>query len=62
MTTVSGGQLRRLPLNLPFASGDALVIHLDFLRHARLEELLDHIRLRLRRMALDDPEIEMVGG
>jgi len=59
---VSGGQLRRLPLNLPFASGDALVIHRDFLGHARLEELLDHIRLRLRRMALADPEIEMVEG
>jgi hypothetical protein len=35
------------------------VIHRDFPGHARLEELLDHIRLPLRRMALDDPEIEM---
>ncbi|MCS5697745.1 LysR substrate-binding domain-containing protein [Cyanobium sp. FGCU-52] len=59
---VSGGQLRRLPLRLPFASGDALVIRRDFLGHARLEELLHHIRLRLRTMATDDPEIEVIEG
>jgi hypothetical protein len=38
------------------------VIHRDVLGHARLEEMLDHIGLRLSRMALDDPEIEMVEG
>jgi len=59
---VSGGELRRLPLNLPFTSGDALVIHQDFLGHAQLEELLQHIRQRLERMAMDDPEIALVAG
>ena len=56
---VSGGDLCRLPLRLPFSSGDALVFKRDLLRHGRLEELLMELRSRLRSLAQIEPEIEV---
>ena len=56
---VCGGQLRRLPLLLPIQSGDAVVVHRDFLGHPALEELLAHLRANLQRLALEHPEITL---
>lgn len=48
---VSGGQLCRLPLRLPFDSGDALVVRKDFLSSPRLRELLQCLRSNLQDIA-----------
>lgn len=53
----SGDRLCRLPLDLPFESGDALVVHRDFLEHPRLVELLSHLEGRFRALALACPEV-----
>lgn len=37
---VSGGNLCRLPLQLPFTSGDALVLRKDYIEHSHMQALL----------------------
>lgn len=43
---VSGENLRRLPLQLPFASGDALVVRREHGAHPRLRALLEQLHCR----------------
>ncbi|MEY4431627.1 MAG: hypothetical protein RLZZ533_1563 [Cyanobacteriota bacterium] len=57
---VCGGQLCPLPLQLPFHSGDALVVHRDFLGHPALETLLGHLRTNLQQLAQEHPEITLI--
>ena len=57
---VSGGSLRRLPLQLPFESGDALVTTTEHHGHPRLRELLEHLQEQLRPLASEDPEIQLM--
>lgn len=59
---ISGGKLCRLPLHLPFASGDALVVHRDFLGHHRLEELLSRLERCFSDVTRQCPEIEICVG
>lgn len=49
---VSGGALCRLPLLLPFASGDALVFRRALAGSPRLHQLVDHLRVRVQHWAL----------
>jgi hypothetical protein len=48
---VSGGQLCRLPLRLPFDSGDAVVVRKDFLDSSEFNELLGCLQSNLRGLA-----------
>ena len=57
---VCGGQLCPLPLQLPFHSGDAVVVHRDFLGHPALETLLQHLRTNLQQLAQEHPEITLM--
>lgn len=57
---VSGGQLCRLPLRLPFDSGDALIVRKDFLSSPRLQELLDHLRSNLQEISREFEGIVVV--
>ena len=57
---VSGGNLRRLPVQLPFSSGEALVFRRQFDRQWHLEELLNRLRIRLKYWAQIEPEIEIL--
>lgn len=57
---ISGGQLQRLPLRLPFDSGDALVVHKDLLRSDALADLIRHVRARMEAAAREHPEIELI--
>jgi len=59
---VSGGRLCRLPLELPFESGDALVVHREFLGHPRLNELLGHLERCFRCVAQQVPAISMTSS
>jgi hypothetical protein len=56
----SGGSLCRLPLLLPFSSGDALVTLREHHQAPRLQELLGHLHGRLRELAQQEPEIELM--
>ena len=56
---VSGQAIRRLPLLLPFHSGDALVVRRDLQGHPRVSALLTHLRTALRQIATDDSEIQL---
>ena len=57
---VSGGALCRLPLQLPFESGDALVTSAEHHGHPRLRELLEHLQAQLSPLASEDPEIQLM--
>ena len=59
---VSGQSLCRLPLELPFRSGDAVVTRAEFHDHPRVAALLDLLRNRLKELAKDDPEIEVIAA
>ena len=54
---VSGQNIRRLPLLLPFQSGDAFVVRRAFESHPRVKDLLEHLLAAIRKLAEDDPEI-----
>lgn len=56
---ISGGHLHRLPLRLPFDSGDALVIQKDFLGHATLQTLIDCLLDKIRAIAMQYPEVKI---
>lgn len=51
------GALCRLPLLLPFASGDALLFRRVLAASPRLQQLLDHLRDMVQRLALVHHEI-----
>lgn len=57
---ISGGQLKRLPLRLPFDSGDVLVVHKDLLGSDALADLIRHVRAQMAAAAREHPEIELV--
>lgn len=57
---VSGGALVRLPLELPFRSGEALVVRREFLDQAALVALRQLLLERLTQLALIHPEIQPV--
>lgn len=59
---ISGGALRRLPLQLPFASGDALVVRRALVASPRIEQLLDHLRAKVSELAQRDDEIEPISA
>jgi hypothetical protein len=56
---VSGSGLVPLPLNLPFDSGEVMVVRRDFLSHPRLLALRAVIDDRLRLLAQRFPEIRL---
>lgn len=55
---ISGGNLCRLPLQLPIVSGDALVFRRALADSPRLQQLLDHLRAKVSQLAQIDAEIE----
>jgi len=57
---VSGQSLCRLPLQLPFQSGDAVVTLAGVHTHPRLKALIADLRARLHELAIDHPEIEVL--
>ena len=57
---VSGAGLVRLPLELPFRSGEALVVRRDFADHPELLALRQLLLERLNQLALLHPEIQPV--
>jgi DNA-binding transcriptional LysR family regulator len=57
---ISGGSLCRLPLLLPFRSGDAVVTLREHHNKPRLQEVLSHLHGRLRELAQQEPEIELL--
>ena len=57
---VSGGQLRFLPLQLPFVSGEVLVVRREFVDQPALKVLMNHLLTRLDEWAGKYPEIELV--
>jgi DNA-binding transcriptional LysR family regulator len=59
---VSGGDLVRLPLELPFASGEALVCRRDFIDHPRLHSLQALLLSRLAGLAERHGDIQLIGN
>ncbi|MEB3331008.1 MAG: LysR substrate-binding domain-containing protein [Synechococcaceae cyanobacterium] len=57
---VSGGALVRLPLELPFRSGEALVVRREFAEHDDLLSLRKRLLERLRSLSLRHPELEVL--
>lgn len=58
---VSGGALVRLPLELPFRSGEALVVRREFIDHPQLQALRRHLLERLRGLAASHPDLVVPG-
>lgn len=59
---VSGGELVRLPLELPFTSGEVLVCRRDFIDHPRLLSLLNLLHARLAGLAERYGDIQLLGN
>jgi hypothetical protein len=59
---VSGPNLRRLPLKLPFASGDALVVRREFDRHPRLQALLAELHRRYLPVVRNHVDVDFDPG
>jgi hypothetical protein len=57
---VSGGNLCRLPLLLPFRSGDALVARRELIGHPVFDALLDHLNARIALLSDDIEELNHV--
>jgi len=57
---VSGGQLRFLPLQLPFVSGEALVLRREFVAEPALKALAQEMLVRLATWKRKFPEIAIV--
>ena len=55
--TISGGDLIPLPLELPFQSGEAIVVRREFAMKPELIGLRDLIQSRLQQLAHDHPEL-----
>ena len=59
---VSGGDLVKLPLELPFASGEVLVCRRDFIDHPRLLSLHALLLSRLAGIAERYGDIQLIGN
>ena len=57
---INGGELVRLPLNLPFDSGEAVVVHRDFAADPELQALVQHLQERLHYLARGIPELRLI--
>ncbi len=57
---VSGGTLVRLPLNLPFASGEVMIVRKEFSAHPELLSLRQVILTRLKTFADRYPDIKLL--
>lgn len=57
---ISGGTLVRLPLELPFRSGEALVVRREFADHPQLVALRRHLLAQLRELALTHPDLQVL--
>ena len=56
---ISGGSLVRLPLDLPFLSGESIVIHREFAEHPEMTALCNLILSRLEIFSARYPEIKL---
>jgi hypothetical protein len=56
---ISGGNLVRLPLNLPFSSGESIVIHREFAEHQETTSLCELLVSRLGLLSVRYPEIQL---
>ena len=56
---ISGGSLVRLPLNLPFLSGESIVIRREFAEHHEASSLLGSIMSKLESLSSKYPEIRL---
>ena len=59
---ISGGSLVKLPLELPFASGEVVVVHREFVAHPELQVLCDLILSRLQVFAARFADIRLLPG
>jgi len=59
---ISGENLVRLPLNLPFNSGEAIVVRREFLRHQEIIKLSKLIQERLYKFATENSEIKLLNN
>ncbi len=57
---VSGGNLVKLPLKLPFDSGEVMIMHREFCAHPEMVSLQELIRFRLKTFADRYPEITLL--
>jgi DNA-binding transcriptional LysR family regulator len=57
---VSGGPSVRLPLELPLASGEAIVVRKEYLDHPKFTALCDFVLSRLLPFSLRYPEIQLL--
>ena len=57
---ISGGELVRLPLNLPFRSGEAIVVRREYASHPELLTLVGLLRQRLLRLAEHLPDLQVL--
>lgn len=58
---ISGEGLVRLPLELPFQSGEAIVVRREFAQNPQLLLLRTLLLERLGALALDNPELTLTG-
>ena len=56
---ISGGSLVRLPLGLPFLSGESIVVHREFAEHPETTALCDLLMSRLEIFSARYPEIKL---
>jgi hypothetical protein len=56
---ISGGNLVRLPLILPFSSGESIVIHREFAEHQEAASLCELLVSRLGLLSVRYPEIQL---
>jgi len=59
---ISGENLVRLPLNLSFTSGEAIVVHREFSAHLEIIRLRELIHERLYNLAIENPEIKLLNA
>ena len=59
---ISGENLARLPLNLPFNSGEAIVVRREFSAHQEIIKLRELLQKRLYNFATQNPEIKLLNS
>ena len=57
---INSDQLVRLPLNLPFHSGEAVVVRREYACHPELKALVQHLQQQLHHLAGRLPELQLV--
>jgi len=57
---ISGADLVRLPLELPFRSGEAIVVRREYASHPQLQALREELLARLAQLATRHPELHLV--